>query len=394
MLIFDQSQNLIVASLTKFFPTRVVGELWSFKIDNSYVEYEITTEEKDIISKYENTYGQLADINDIVSNLLSNESVYTILNNFLEQYCKKMYKDISLNFIYEDELLEECFGIRRRHTYSISTDFRNYLEHHYNLLLRLFAKKGLLSNTFVSSNKDLNYLLLNRLLREVSIDFFSDEFQNNYGGYFKSIPDMSIDDYILTYYDIDFIEQTKIDNICLFTYYLFKNQRFRELGSSSLLKALDLVKNKLDSFEENKELFLFERKLIDEGNNVVDFPNLTIDDVDLMNGAEFETFIGDLFIKMGYSVNITSGSGDQGIDIIATKNGIRIGVQTKCYSNSVSNKAVQEVTAGVKHYNLQKAIVITNNYFTKSAIQLAISNDVVLWDRLILIEKIREHYNT
>ncbi|OIJ13882.1 hypothetical protein BKP35_08520 [Anaerobacillus arseniciselenatis] len=111
-----------------------------------------------------------------------------------------------------------------------------------------------------------------------------------------------------------------------------------------------------------------------------------------MSGTEFEEFIYDLFKKMGYSVNLTPSSGDQGIDIVAVKNGLRIGIQTKCYSNSVSNKAIQEVVAGVKHYQLSKAIVITNNFFTKSAIALAQSNDVVLWDRSMLEVKINDFY--
>jgi HJR/Mrr/RecB family endonuclease len=120
------------------------------------------------------------------------------------------------------------------------------------------------------------------------------------------------------------------------------------------------------------------------------YENVTIDDVDLMSGVEFEEFISYLFKKKGYTANLTPASGDQGIDLVAVKNGLRIGIQTKCYSNSVSNKAIQEVVAGVAHYKLSKAIVITNNYFTKSAIELALSNDVVLWDRGILKEKTLE----
>jgi restriction system protein len=58
----------------------------------------------------------------------------------------------------------------------------------------------------------------------------------------------------------------------------------------------------------------------------------------------------------------------------------------------VSNKAIQEVVAGMKYYDLKKGIVVTNNYFTKSAIELGNSNDVVLWDRVILKEKISEYY--
>ena len=107
-----------------------------------------------------------------------------------------------------------------------------------------------------------------------------------------------------------------------------------------------------------------------------------------MTGSEFEEFIAKLFIKMGYSAYTTKTSGDQGIDVIAEKNGIKYGIQAKCYSNSVGNSAVQEAVAGKSFYGCDKIIVITNNSYTKSAIELATANGVILWDRNILKEKL------
>ena len=120
----------------------------------------------------------------------------------------------------------------------------------------------------------------------------------------------------------------------------------------------------------------------------------SIDDIDLMTGQEFEIFIAELFSKMGYESEITKASGDQGIDVIASRNGNTIGIQAKCYSSSVGNSAIQEVVAGKSHYRLDKAIVITNNFFTDAAQQLAQSNSIILWDRHILKEKIVEIYNS
>ena len=61
-------------------------------------------------------------------------------------------------------------------------------------------------------------------------------------------------------------------------------------------------------------------------------------------------------------------------------------VQAKRYFNKVSNKAVQEVVASMKYYNATSGIVVTNNYFTKSAIEFAEANNIKLWDRDKLIE--------
>lgn len=54
------------------------------------------------------------------------------------------------------------------------------------------------------------------------------------------------------------------------------------------------------------------------------------------------------------------------------------------------NSAVQEAVVGKSYYHCDKVVVITNNYFTPSAKELAQSNDVILWDRDILKEKIKE----
>jgi restriction system protein len=89
---------------------------------------------------------------------------------------------------------------------------------------------------------------------------------------------------------------------------------------------------------------------------------------------------------------VTKGSGDQGIDVIAEKAGIKIGIQAKCYSSKVTNKAVQEVTAALSYYSCDKGIVISNNYFTESAISLAQSNNIVLWDRDSLKRKLEEFF--
>ena len=49
-----------------------------------------------------------------------------------------------------------------------------------------------------------------------------------------------------------------------------------------------------------------------------------------------------------------------------------------------------EVVGGAKIYNATLCYVVTNNYFTKSAKELAAANNVILWDRDKLIEKLSE----
>ena len=101
-----------------------------------------------------------------------------------------------------------------------------------------------------------------------------------------------------------------------------------------------------------------------------------------MDGLQFEHRCAELLRYRGFhKVAVTKGSGDQGVDILAQKNGIKYGIQCKCYTSDIGNKAVQEAFAGKTYYGCHVAVVLTNRYFTKSAKELAAANKVILWDR-------------
>ena len=111
--------------------------------------------------------------------------------------------------------------------------------------------------------------------------------------------------------------------------------------------------------------------------------------IDGMEGHEFEYFCADLLRKVGFSeVTVTRGSGDQGVDILATKDGIKYAIQCKNYASALSNTPVQEVSAGKQFYGCHVGVVMTNSTFTPGAIQLAAATNVLLWDRRKLDELI------
>lgn len=106
-----------------------------------------------------------------------------------------------------------------------------------------------------------------------------------------------------------------------------------------------------------------------------------IEDIDKMNGGDFEKYTAILLKELGYSASATKLSGDFGVDVIAEKDGKEVIIQTKRYSKKVSISAVQEIAAAKEYYNVPDAWLITNNYFTKAAYELAIANDITLIDR-------------
>lgn len=122
------------------------------------------------------------------------------------------------------------------------------------------------------------------------------------------------------------------------------------------------------------------------------FSKAQLQQIDSMDGIEFEEYMAYLLEKCGHQrPKITQKYGDQGIDIIAIQDGVKIGFQCKRWKNKVGNKAVQEVHAGIGYYSLDKAIVVTNSCYTNSARELAKKLDVELWERNDLIKLIENN---
>jgi restriction system protein len=102
--------------------------------------------------------------------------------------------------------------------------------------------------------------------------------------------------------------------------------------------------------------------------------------VHVMSGGQFEVYIAQVLRGLGYRTTVLGGSGDQGVDIIATGTNGRIAVQCKNYSKAVGNRPIQEVYAGAKHHRCSQAWVVAPKGYTKGAHELAKSVGVMLFD--------------
>lgn len=117
-----------------------------------------------------------------------------------------------------------------------------------------------------------------------------------------------------------------------------------------------------------------------------------LEELDIMEGHEFEYAVADLLRHNGWrDVEVTQGSGDYGIDILARRKSTKYAIQCKRYRSAVGVKAVQEAGLGTDYYHCDAAAVITNCRFTKNAENLANTTGVKLWDRDFL-EKLIEGY--
>lgn len=120
-------------------------------------------------------------------------------------------------------------------------------------------------------------------------------------------------------------------------------------------------------------------------NSIEDDIIKDISAIDGMEGHDFEYFCAELLEKNGFTgVEVTKGSGDQGVDILATKGGVKYAIQCKNYATRLGNTPIQEVNAGKTYYNCHVGVVMTNSTFTSAAEELATSTNVLLWDRKVL----------
>jgi Restriction endonuclease len=99
---------------------------------------------------------------------------------------------------------------------------------------------------------------------------------------------------------------------------------------------------------------------------------------DNITPAEYEGYCANQLRGGGWTVFQTKLVGDQGVDLIAEKDGMRVALQCKLYTSPVGNKAVQEIAAGKVHHRAMYGVVVTNNRYTDAAKALAASNKIHL----------------
>jgi len=187
------------------------------------------------------------------------------------------------------------------------------------------------------------------------------------------------------------MEQMESSGVDLLTAYasLLHGQAFLEFLTQLLVNRGEPTANLMQRIQETRRQLThqgFERDLEQRRHGSL---SLDIAMIDGMDPYDFELLLGMFYEAQGFHVIETPKSGDQGADVLLEKAGEKTVIQAKLYSGTVGNKAVQEAIAASSHFRCNFAAVVTNNYFTRSAKELAQSSTVTLVDRDELIEMIR-----
>ncbi len=110
----------------------------------------------------------------------------------------------------------------------------------------------------------------------------------------------------------------------------------------------------------------------------------SLTDLEGLSGVDFEMWLAKFLRERGYDVHGTPTTGDQGADLVATKDGKKIIIQAKRHQGTVGNKAVQEVISAPKYFGGDEGWAVTNSSFTPSARALAHKANIRLVDGQML----------
>ena len=135
------------------------------------------------------------------------------------------------------------------------------------------------------------------------------------------------------------------------------------------------VKRTLD----NEDWFVFIASQIEKSClNTKENNNRNKNNQNYKKGIKFENHCMEILKQNGWIVKETPNTGDQGVDLIASIDNLRICIQCKNHEKAIGNKAVQEISAGKLYWKGTHAILVSKSGFTRSAQKLAKANQVKL----------------
>lgn len=111
-----------------------------------------------------------------------------------------------------------------------------------------------------------------------------------------------------------------------------------------------------------------------------------LDEIRQLDPVAFERFVGSLFEKMGYQVQTTPLSGDEGIDLVIRKDTKLAIVQCKRYENSVGQPVVRDLYGAMVHNKADEAYLVTTGTVTLPAKQWVAGKPLHLVDGNTLVE--------
>jgi hypothetical protein len=123
-----------------------------------------------------------------------------------------------------------------------------------------------------------------------------------------------------------------------------------------------------------------------------------ITEQDIANGFDrfdpysFEKLVARLFTSKGYRTEVTQGSGDMGVDVVASNSSETIAIQVKKWTGNVGGPDVHKTLGSMVSHRATRALVVTTSDFTNQAYDILKGGSPVdLWNGQRLANEFREH---
>ncbi|MCA1012791.1 restriction endonuclease [Halobacillus halophilus] len=169
------------------------------------------------------------------------------------------------------------------------------------------------------------------------------------------------------------------------------------LAIGTIIIAITIVVHKIQMNKKLKEGLIKKRKAEEEATQrkLLLKRKGTLAELKKMPPLDFEFFICDLFVQMGYDAQVTKATGDGGKDIIVRKDDYCAIVECKRYDKTkVTRPKIQQFHSAVIDCNAEIGYFISTAEFTSQARNYALNKpvDLISGVQLVkLIEKVTEN---
>ena len=110
-----------------------------------------------------------------------------------------------------------------------------------------------------------------------------------------------------------------------------------------------------------------------------------------LRGVEFEESLAQLYSSLGYAVEITKGSGDEGVDLFLQKDETVIVVQCKGHQKPIGVGAIRDLYGAMIHFKADSAVLACPCGFTVGVIKFASDKPIQLISATDIVEMVENN---
>jgi hypothetical protein len=157
-----------------------------------------------------------------------------------------------------------------------------------------------------------------------------------------------------------------------------RNKRFRQVEELSRP-----LREKVENYERAQGIY---QRSLEKAQR--DYQRRREEYWESLRGVEFEVSLARLYSDLGYAVEITKGSGDEGVDLFLRKDEKVIVVQCKGHGNPIGVGAIRDLYGAMIHFEADSAILACPTGFTTGVEKFAKDKPIQLISATDLVEMI------